>query len=442
MLKAPVLHASPQPHAGRPSLPRAARKPVPMKALPLLLLTVILLSGQYQAGAQMTFTAGNLTLTENFNGMSSTTLPSGFTVTALSGTSTAVELTASSLNTSSAGKTYKFISGSDYAIGILNSSGFSSPRSINLALQNNTGADITGFSISFDYEKYRSGTRAFDFTFYGSTDAVSYTNYTTGNQSYPSDPSNTVATPFPMSTISKSVSITGITIPQGGSYYLRWTLTGNGGSSNAQALAIDNFSITAQQAAAPCTAPSSLAAGNITGSGADLSWGSVSGATGYEYVTDQSTTAPSGSGTATTATGYSASGLNVSTTYYLHVRTDCGGGNYSSWTTTSFTTTAGCTPPAAVITPAGPTTFCAGGNVVLNANTGTGLSYQWRVNGTDISGATNNAYTATTAGDYKVVVSNGSCADSSAAATITVNALPTATITPAGPTTFCAGGNV
>ena len=37
-------------------------------------------------------------------------------------------------------------------------------------------------------------------------------------------------------------------------------------------------------------------------------------------------------------------------------------------------------PPAATITPQGSTTFCAPGSVDLNANTGTGLSYKWKLN--------------------------------------------------------------
>jgi hypothetical protein len=34
--------------------------------------------------------------------------------------------------------------------------------------------------------------------------------------------------------------------------------------------------------------------------------------------------------------------------------------------------------PSSVITPSGSTTFCSGGSVVLNANTGSGLTYQWK----------------------------------------------------------------
>jgi hypothetical protein len=99
--------------------------------------------------------------------------------------------------------------------------------------------------------------------------------------------------------------------------------------------------------------------------------------------------------------------------------------------------------PTATITPATATTFCQGGSVVLNANTGAGLSYQWKLNGTNITGATSSSYTANTSGSYTVVVTNASsCSSTSTATVVTVNALPTATITPATATTFCQGGSV
>jgi hypothetical protein len=99
--------------------------------------------------------------------------------------------------------------------------------------------------------------------------------------------------------------------------------------------------------------------------------------------------------------------------------------------------------PTATATAASATTFCLGGSVTINANTGSGLSYQWRKNGADISGATGSSYSATTTGSYKVVVTNASsCSDSSSAVTVTVNSLPGATATAVGATTFCQGGNV
>ena len=88
----------------------------------------------------------------------------------------------------------------------------------------------------------------------------------------------------------------------------------------------------------PCDAPTGLAANNITHESANLSWNTQAGVTGYEYVVDQVSADPAASGTTTTATTYTATSLSASTIYYLHVRTDCGGGNFSTWTTLSFTT--------------------------------------------------------------------------------------------------------
>ncbi|MEP7170005.1 MAG: hypothetical protein ABI855_11595, partial [Bacteroidota bacterium] len=62
-----------------------------------------------------------------------------------------------------------------------------------------------------------------------------------------------------------------------------------------------------------------------------------------------------------------------------------------------------------------------------------------------ISGATLSSYTATTGGNYKVIVTNivTGCSKTTTSATmVTVNALPVATITPQGPVTFCSGGSV
>jgi hypothetical protein len=101
--------------------------------------------------------------------------------------------------------------------------------------------------------------------------------------------------------------------------------------------------------------------------------------------------------------------------------------------------------PGANITPAGSTTFCSGGNVVLNAPTGNNKAYQWKKNSIAIAGATSSSYVATTSGNYRVVVTNtltGCSKTSNNPVTVTVNALPTATATPQGPTTFCAGGSV
>jgi hypothetical protein len=94
-----------------------------------------------------------------------------------------------------------------------------------------------------------------------------------------------------------------------------------------------------------------------------------------------------------------------------------------------------CTPPSATITAAGSTTFCQGGSVVLNANTGAGLTYQWKNNGIDIAAATSSSYTATAAGSYTVVVSNApSCSAVSSATSVSTTSENTITLSSAAGT--------
>lgn len=98
-------------------------------------------------------------------------------------------------------------------------------------------------------------------------------------------------------------------------------------------------------------------------------------------------------------------------------------------------------PPSASITPVGSTSICTGASVVLNANTGTGLSYQWFLDGSPIANATSSSYTATQVGAYTVSVYNG-CYALSSAVSVTQSSTTPASITPSGPLSFCTGGNV
>ncbi|RZJ27243.1 MAG: fibronectin type III domain-containing protein, partial [Flavobacterium sp.] len=91
-----------------------------------------------------------------------------------------------------------------------------------------------------------------------------------------------------------------------------------------------------------CESPSALAVAGITSSAANVSWAPIAGIQGFEYVLDNSAATPA-TGIATTATSYSATGLNASTLYYFHIRTNCGG-TYSPWRAIQFTTPAA--PPA------------------------------------------------------------------------------------------------
>lgn len=86
------------------------------------------------------------------------------------------------------------------------------------------------------------------------------------------------------------------------------------------------------------------------------------------------------------------------------------------------------------ITPGGPTTFCEGGSVELNATPG--YNYVWSTQ------ATTASITANSSGTYSVVATDASGCQGSATIDVTVNPLPVVTITPNGNTTFCEGGAV
>ncbi len=102
-----------------------------------------------------------------------------------------------------------------------------------------------------------------------------------------------------------------------------------------------------------------------------------------------------------------------------------------------------CIPPAATISPSGPTTFCSPGSVTLNANTGTGLTYQWKKDGVSISGATSSSYVATTTGSYTCFLSNSCGAVTSNSIQVTVSttipATPGAITTTGGAVKVCPG---
>lgn len=236
-----------------------------MRKFTSVLATILLISLPLLSQAQMTFTSGTLTKTENFNslGTSATTnnnatLPTGFRVMGgtspvySSGTSVTTQSGGTSgtnvLTAASSGGTYNFAAGAngsatDRALGFISSSGFTSPQSIMLEMLNSTGATITSLNISFDYEKYRTGQRILDMRFYSSTDGSTWTAQTTGDQNYTASGSNAVVNPA--TTISKTVTLTGLSIPNNSTFYLRWFYDLSGGSTNGQGVGIDNFSATA-----------------------------------------------------------------------------------------------------------------------------------------------------------------------------------------------------
>lgn len=91
----------------------------------------------------------------------------------------------------------------------------------------------------------------------------------------------------------------------------------------------------------------------------------------------------------------------------------------------------------ASITASGPLTFCPGGSVTLTANSGS--QYRWSPDG-----QTTRSITVTSAGSYKVRVTNSSGTNATSSSVVVSNAgtgsLPV--VTASGSTSFCPGGSV
>jgi hypothetical protein len=89
-------------------------------------------------------------------------------------------------------------------------------------------------------------------------------------------------------------------------------------------------------------------------------------------------------GSGATTPSYTTANLAVGTYYYVMKATCAGGGiDLSNELTLSAKAL-----PAATITPAGPTTFCSGGSVVLNGPVAANRTYQWKKGNSNIAGAT------------------------------------------------------
>ncbi|MES2862591.1 MAG: GEVED domain-containing protein [Bacteroidota bacterium] len=90
-----------------------------------------------------------------------------------------------------------------------------------------------------------------------------------------------------------------------------------------------------------CFTPIGITAAATSLTTGTASWSAPTSGTppiGYEYVISTVNTIPGGAGTATVPTTLNFTGLTSNTTYYVFVRSNCGAGDFSSWTSASFFT--------------------------------------------------------------------------------------------------------
>ena len=205
--------------------------------------------------------SGTSAITQNFDslGTSATAaLPSGWKMSAAgagttagystSGNLTAVNNQASSGSPTAGGRYNWGSSSSERALGFMTSGSYASPNSIMVAFKNSTGSTITGFSISFDYERYRINTAAASVAFSRSTNGSTWVTDTSGQSGSFATGSSSYS--FPGTTVQKSFSVGSLTWAPDSLYYFKWDFNTTGGSS--QGIGLDNFSLTAT------TAPSAI----------------------------------------------------------------------------------------------------------------------------------------------------------------------------------------
>lgn len=131
------------------------------------------------------------------------------------------------------------------------------------------------------------------------------------------------------------------------------------------------------KAEAACSNPT-VNVSNITITGFVANWTGAPTTVNFEYILDQSPITPVNPGTPTTNAMQPFTGLIPATTYYLHVRANCGANGFSGWVNTQVITLSlpPCNAPQGLIS-YGATNFTA--NIIWAAVPGA-VSYQYVLN--------------------------------------------------------------
>lgn len=148
----------------------------------------------------------------------------------------------SSTGGESTGGVYSFnVGGGNTTLGFQPAGSDLTPGEITLSLSNNTGQAITELEVSYDIFVFNDQARGNDVNFSHSSNDAAYT----------AEPSLDFTTPAGATGASwssannQSITLTGLSIPNGANYYLKWTTDDNSGGGGRDEIALDNVTVKA-----------------------------------------------------------------------------------------------------------------------------------------------------------------------------------------------------
>lgn len=328
------------------------------KILSFTIMLFILFFTQNSWG-QVNISAGS-TITQNFSiGTSATaTMPSGWkvdkntTVRTLGTYSGAVSTTeqraGNNMSSTASNGIYNFGAGvedvaTDRSVGGLSSSSSSKSVNVYVDLYNNGASSIGSFTISYNVEKYRNGsnTAGFSIQMYYSTNGSTWTS--AGSDfltSFTADANNNGYALAPGATVSVTSKTLNVSLASSSHLYLAWNYSVTSGTttSSAQALGIDDVSITANNSSPTITVSPTSLSGFTYGVGSGPSAEQSFTVSGSNLTNDITLTAPtnyeisttSGSGFTSPITLTQSGGTVNSTAIYVRLKSGLGIGNYNS----------------------------------------------------------------------------------------------------------------
>ena len=126
---------------------------------------------------------------------------------------------------------------SDVAFGVQPGGSDFTPGAVTLKITNNTGSTVTRFEIDYEVWQYNDEPMSSFLNFSYSSDNSSYTsvaslNYTTTGAD---------ADPPSWSSTAKNATVYGLSVADGGSFYIRWTGDDSSGQGARDEIAIDDI---------------------------------------------------------------------------------------------------------------------------------------------------------------------------------------------------------